>query len=82
MVGNAGGTEQRHGERVGTLQVSHKELHGLPGARKRSQGQQQLPQHGKDFSVTIIWRWHKECLTQHMELRHLRDNIIFHFPEF
>lgn len=54
VVGDAGSTEQRHGERVGTLQVTHKELYGPPGARKRSQGQQELPQHGRDFSVTIF----------------------------
>lgn len=54
VVGDAGGPEERHGERVGTLQVTHKELHGPPGARKKSQGQQELPQHGWNFSVTII----------------------------
>lgn len=54
MIGDAGGTEQRHGERVGTLQVTHKELHGPPGARNKSQGQQELPQCGKDFSATVI----------------------------
>lgn len=53
-IGDAGGTKQRHGEGVGTLQVIHKELHGPPGARKKSQGQQELPQRGRDFSVTII----------------------------
>lgn len=37
MVGDAEGTEQRYGERVGTLQVTDKELHGPLGARKRSQ---------------------------------------------
>lgn len=53
MDGDAGNAVQRHEERVGTLQVTHKKLYGPPGARKRSQGQLDLPQHGRDFSVTI-----------------------------
>lgn len=54
MVGEAGGTEQRHRERVRIFQVTHKEFHGPPGAMRKSQGQQELPQHSRDFPVTTI----------------------------
>lgn len=65
-----GGTEQRHRERVGTLQVTHKELVVLLGP-------QEWPGTAATGSTWLgllsnhFLRWQRECLTQDMEIRHL-----------